>query len=282
MHNSVFLAAGLAACGVWLGGCNAAQPENLSLGATLQQARGDLRRMRDTPVRLSRPVVVVAGWHSPRWFATDLADALRKATDQTPDHFLPVSYTWDASFDRPTDALVRAVEARWPSDDPAVTTEVDVVAFSAGGLTARWAALPPQDRVRDGEPGPRGESPTGKRLRIARLFTIGTPHLGAVMADRVAVDAMTIDMQPDSGFLKTLNRGHWPAGYEVVCYAMVGDAWAGARHAAPPGVTPIWTRGEWFGSHIAALRNDVFIADVARRLRGEMPLVEPGEPPPVD
>ncbi|MFC1766418.1 esterase/lipase family protein [Planctomycetota bacterium] len=53
------------------------------------------------------------------------------------------------------------------SDDPNQTVQADVIAHSMGGLVSRYAAM---------------EVPGKPRLRIAHLFTIATPHQGALIS----------------------------------------------------------------------------------------------------
>jgi pimeloyl-ACP methyl ester carboxylesterase len=275
-------ARGVAAAGALaaaLGACNVCQPENLAIGTTRQEALAEIGRMRQTPVVLARPIVVVDGWRGPGFVADGLADQVRRATSGREQDVLAFSYFWGSNFDQVTGRLVAAVDEKWPSPSADETVEVDVVGFSAGGLVARWAALPAAERARAGQPP---GTPTGKRLRVARLYTLATPHAGADMADRMSTDSMTDDMDPASAFLQALNGRAGGEGYELVCYAQTGDLWVGARHAAPPGSTPIWTHGAWNGGHMSIRRNAIFVADICRRLRGEAALARVAGPPPGD
>jgi hypothetical protein len=67
-----------------------------------------------------------------------------------------------------------------------------------------------------------------------------------------------------------------------VCYAHTHDVIVGATNTAPPGMDPIWTDGTLAWSHFAVVHNPIFIADTARRLRGDTPLLHTSGPPPRD
>jgi hypothetical protein len=121
-------------------------------------------------------------------------------------------------------------------------------------------------------------------LRIRTLFTLATPHRGALLAGLVRPDRAARQMRPGADTLNRLHR--LSGGYELVPYAMLRDWWVGSTRAAPDGHVPIWvdpqTAGERFASHFAINRQPLIVADIARRLRGEDPLARPGPPPPVD
>ena len=85
-----------------------------------------------------------------------------------------------------------------------------------------------------------------------------------------------------SGFLDTLDERRSAHPYEIVSYVQTGDGIVGATRASPPGEDPIWTEGTVLFSHISVVENPVFVTDVARRLRGEGPLVVPQGPVPRD
>src|SRR6185436_19763755 len=138
---------------------------------------------------------------------------------ERPD-ILPISYPFGTDLDRIAAEVVRKVEARWPSAAPDATVEIDVVGLSMGGIVARWAELPPGQRVRGSaiaaRPGP--EAPGAKRLRIVHLYTLSSPHRGAVMADRLTPDHAARDLQQGSPLLTTLDAALPAARYELVCY----------------------------------------------------------------
>lgn len=65
-------------------------------------------------------------------------------------------------------------------------------------------------------------------------------------------------------------------------YAQLGDEIVGATRSAPPNQVPIWTRGTLLFSHWSITENPLILADLARSLRDEPPLLTPGPPPPRD
>ena len=167
--------------------------------------------------------------------------------------------------------MIEAVERRYPSSDPNETREVDVVAVSMGGVVARFAANP--------LPGA-----AGKRLRVARLFTISSPHRGAQMAALPALlGRKQLDMRQGSPFLSDLARREAEGtAYQLVPYARLGDVIVGARNAAPAGVTPLWLPSlPLEPAHLGSSNDPRIVADIARRLRGESPLAtDPRQPLP--
>ena len=104
---------------------------------------------------------------------------------------------WD-NFNTCRRKLIDKVQRTWPSDDPAWTTEVDVVGFSMGGLVSRHAALPLDD-------GARGAHGPTRRLKIRRLFTIATPHRGANWAPLGVFNSLAQSMRHGSPLLQRLD-----------------------------------------------------------------------------
>ncbi len=237
-------------------------------------------RLRAQPAVLERPLVVLGGYRSPSLFAGGVASDLRRLTGAGQDQVLAIGYPFDDNFPTLARRVVDAVEKRWPSDDPDRTIEVDVVGLSMGGLVARAAAASPHiPATFSGSEPPLGPP---KALRIRRLFTLGTPHRGALLAETIALDPMAIDMKPGSGFLAALNAKLATSTYELICYARTRDDIVGATNAAPPGREPIWVEGPRFFSHHTTHDDRRFLVDIARRLRGETPLGHEGEAPPRD
>jgi pimeloyl-ACP methyl ester carboxylesterase len=248
-------------------GC-ATAPENPSFKLSATDARKELREMRQSPRGLARPVVIVHGLGPPvgSWA---LEHELRRLTED--DRILTVTYDYLGSFEQARRRVVEQVEKHFPGDDPASTREVDVVAISMGGSVARYAAAPP-------------EGAAGKRLNVARLFTISTPHRGATMAALPTLLGQTqLDLREHSPFLQALaEREAVVPRYEVVPYARLGDCVVGEHNAAPEGMTPLWVPNLLLeGSHVLAFSDPRIVADIARRLRGEPPFAtEPAEPLP--
>jgi hypothetical protein len=270
-----------------LPGCIALPEQNASLGLTRSDATLERERMVAGPVKLQRPVVVLNGYRGLPTLANRVARKLCEITSGKREDFLAISYWTSTDLDAIAAKVVRKVEEAWPSDDPEQTVEVDVVAVSMGGVVARWAAMAPEDRVRGaaegtagGDKSKSGRKAHGKRLRIARVFTISSPHGGALMANLIAPDAAARDMRTGSPFLAAMDRTLPDANYDMVCYAQTNDKMVGALHASPAGHGVIWCSGTWIFSHFTAPDNPMFLVDIARRLRGEAPaLKESGSPP---
>ena len=238
-------------------GC-ATGPANESFDLSATDARKALREMRESPRPLERPVVVIHGLGPPvgSWF---LAHELRRLTGDR--RVVTVSYDYLGTLDAARRRVVDAVGRRFPGDEPDSTGEVDVVAISMGGVVARDAAAPPAGAA-------------GKRLKIARLFTISAPHRGAEMAALPAFLGRTQrDLRAGSPFLRGLARREEESPpYEVIPYTRLGDCIVGARNAAPPGVMPLWLPNLLLEeAHLTAFSDPRIVADIARRLRGETP-----------
>jgi hypothetical protein len=248
---------------------------------TRASAAAELAHLSENPVPVKRPIVVLSGYHTLAMHAAPLASNIAKATSGKAEDVLLISYPASSDIDAITESVIAQVDARWPSANSEATVPVDVIGVSMGGIIGRWAALPPEKRNRIGE----GDSTLrhgGKRLNIARLFTYASPHRGACLATSFSVDSAAVDLKPGSALLAALDQAWHEHTYELTCYAHTRDLIVGATRTAPPGMEPIWTEGTLMFSHMAVVHNPIFIADTARRLRGESPLIEPTEPPPAD
>lgn len=257
---------------------------NPAITLTRAEAHAELKRLAAEPTALERPVVILNGYHTPHFLIAGLAERLRSCTSGRSSDFLIISYVDATDLNEAADRVVREVNNRWPSTVAGETVPVDVVGLSMGGVVARLAALPASERPTvDGAPAWNGRGkPTGARLKIVRLYTLASPHTGARLARITALDDAARAMRAGSAFLNRLNEALPRAEYTLVCYAHTGDVTVGARNAAPPGMTPIWTNGTVMFSHGAIVENPWFAADIARRLRGLDPLLAPSDPPPRD
>ena len=261
MKTETLVAAVIACVGLsTLVGCVSAP--NPSFPVSTREAKHDLKRMSDNPEPLERPLVILAGWGDPGVADKYVQKRLSPVFDD--DRIIRISFGGAGTFDECRDRVITAIDEAFPSDDPAWTIEVDVVANSMGGLIARYASDP------DG-----GE----RTVRIARLYTISTPFLGADMA-RIGGLQILRDMKPGSDFIQTLNSPDKPFDYEVIPYVRLGDQWIGEDNAAPPGMNPYWVSGQFMSpSHLFAYKDARILADIARRLREETPFTTPPATP---
>jgi hypothetical protein len=235
---------------------------NPDFDASPEELARDLDRMARSPRPLERPVVVLAGWRSPACTPGSLARRLRELTSGNRSDFLVLAYPLTGDFERIVTHVRARVAARFPGEVGGRPAPVDVVAISMGGLVARAAAI---DRFASG--------PT---LGMARLFTLSTPHRGASLARRIRPDSSARVMQPGSGTLATLDEALPSRTYELICYGQPRDWWIGDDTQAPAGMPLLWAdvRTPLFApvSHFTVNRNELIIADIARRLRGEAPI----------
>jgi hypothetical protein len=263
MRNGTLL---IAAC-LFLTGC-AAPPVNPSFSISRADAEIAWAAMKDQSKPLQRPVIVLGGIYDPGIAADHVASQIREVTGGGGDHpIIHIGFLDTLSFDGAAHKVFDAVNKRFPSDNPNLTVEVDVIGFSMGGLVARYAA---SDLY---------AAKAGRRLRIRSLFTVSSPHLGAKLAWVPTFDGRIIDMRRDSDFMTRLNAE--PRPYEIIPYARLGDSVVGEHNAAPPGQTPHWIAKSFSLSHISAYTDRRILADIARRLRGEEPLAhDPAAPLP--
>jgi pimeloyl-ACP methyl ester carboxylesterase len=250
-------------------GCGPPPRVNPSFSVTTSDARAALRAMRDDPRPLARPLVILGGFSDPGWVAYKVRSTVLKLFDRGDrGRIIAVNFTGTGSFEQCRRRVIRAVNERFPSDDPARTVEVDVIGISMGGLVARVAA----DEATPGE----------RRLRVARLFTIASPLRGARLASwhRVALTSMHRDMRAGSPLLQRLNAR--PPDYPVVSYSRLNDGIVGAAYASPAGQGVWWLdNAPLEHSHWAALHDPRILADIARRLRSETPFTtDPPAPLP--
>ncbi len=250
-------------------GCVTLDRFNPAFPADGEVITADRARMLADPVELQRPVIVLSGYRSPSVSSSGLARQIRNLTGAPRDRVVSMAYFFAGSIEAPASKVVDFVERKFPSDDPAWTTEVDVVAISMGGLVARTAAADPELRG----------APDGKRLNINTLYTLASPHQGAVLAEWVTIDSASRDMVAGSEFLQRLDEAFEDAEYEVVPYAVLRDGWVGASRTAPVGQDPIWVPGRLLLSHHMVSMNRRIQTDLARRLRGDEPLGMPSAVP---
>ena len=244
------------------GGCASAKP-NPSFAVSTDDAQRALGEMRTHPKRLERPLVILSGFCDPGIASSHLRSEFKRLTGD--DRVIGVSFLFCGDFESCRRQVIEAVDKAFPSDDPNWTTEVDVVGVSMGGLVGRYAAVPTL------------KEPEGRRLRVARLFTISTPHRGARLAALPGWDPMHLAMRPGSPFLRRLERLEATPGgrgYEVYPYVRVGDWVVGQGNAAPVGLAPLWLPNlPLQDAHFMAFVDPRILGDIAHRLRDEAPFV---------
>jgi pimeloyl-ACP methyl ester carboxylesterase len=252
-----------------LAGCLNSTPVNPSFPVSADDARQILARASSNPKPLKRPLLIVSGFMDPGIAAWSLSSAYRSYTHD--DRIISVSLDFGIDEEEYRRKIIRAVDKAFPSTDPVLTTEVDVIGYSMGGIAARYAALMPAP---------------GRRLLIHRLFTISSPHTGAVAAEGIPIDLLLLQeqMMPGSAFLNSINYTDDPNSlYPIYAYVCLGDKEVGEQHAAPPAMRAWWlSRPPIMSSHIWAYQDPRIRADILRRLRDETPLTtEPPAPLPV-
>ena len=236
-------------------GC-AKQPANPAFNVSTAEAKRALKAMAADARPLERPVVVLGGYHDIGLGNAAFLANLRKVVPD--DQLVSVVYPLSRSFDDCRRDVIEAVETKFPSADARETVEVDVIGLSMGGIVARHAALERED---------------GKRLKINRLFTISSPHRGAVRAELPAMSQLHRDLRSGSAFLRRLESAEGERDYQIVPYVRLGDWIVGAENAAPgEAVAAYWVPNPPLNSaHWGAPLDPRIVGDIARRLRGETP-----------
>src|ERR1019366_5838513 len=156
------------------------------------------------------------------------------------------------TFDDCRKKIIRAVDRDFPTTDPAMTAEGDVIGYSLHGVAARFAATKELDPHKP-----------NRRLRIARLFTISSPHRGARAASYpIQLLSLQKSLRPNSPFIEALNSSASPQ-YPIYCYVRLGDTIVGDDNAAPPVRTAWWVPTPGFSlPHINAFSDPRIIADI--------------------
>ncbi|MEM9082445.1 MAG: hypothetical protein AAGB34_02530 [Planctomycetota bacterium] len=242
---------------------------NPGFSIEVEEAAAILDQMEEQPVVFERPVLVLGGFGDPGYFAADVAKALGRVCAD-PDLVTSKTYFFAGTMDDARDAVLdQAITLHADGDEGRLSEmEFDVVGISMGGLIARYAA------IEDGE---------GRRLNIRRLFTIATPHKGAMLADAPTFDQKVIAMRPGSPFLQLLDAELPKREYELICYVRMGDGVVGPVNAAPDGINLHWVPNlPLQRAHLQAQKDPRILTDIARRLRGETPLVQSVTPLPVE
>lgn len=245
---------------------------NPSFPLSVDDAKRELDGMKQAKRELRRPVVVIGGWQDTDVAATSIANRLREMVSN-PGYVLVVDYSKAKSFVSARQRLVQSVQEAFPSENPKRTAEVDVVAYSMGGLLARYA-------TREDE-----QLPNARCLDVIRLFTISTPHRGADAAQLPAIDDFMRSMRHDSPFLVELTNPNGQNGYyRIYPYVRLGDIMIGEENAAPQNFNPWWVPNRPMeDAHWQAYEDPRLLADIARRLRYETPYTRtPPRPIPHD
>ena len=248
---------------VLLGGCTTLTGPSKDNPLPTSELRTELKQMRAEPVELERPVVVIDGWLN-YGGARIIKRELKDLTGSEGDLFVKYSYPLIFStLESNARKIVKIVEERWPSDDPEWTTEIDVVGFSMGGLISRVAAEEPR---KSGKPR--------KRLKVKRMFTIGSPHKGTGWwIGWLPVDQMSWAVSLYGGSYRSwLNERLVEADYDLYCYGQ-GNDWIVGNNFEAAGHPELKARGQVLFSHTSSYGNYRHLADIAARLRGEDPIV---------
>lgn len=253
-----------------LAGCaSTPDPGAPMLAMTWRDADAMLDDMANDPKTLARPIVVVGGWADPGPIAAGITRQLRRALGDDAQ-IATVTFFGTLTFDACRERLIATVQREFGGGLDGGLVEVDVVGFSMGGIVARYAAMPSEDETVDKSGGKSGGE---ARLRVRRLFTIGTPHRGARLAPLMVIDPRAADMRAGSDFLAQLDAGFDDAMYDLVAYVRSGDFIVGDANAAPPNGRALIVDNPPFRlAHLGAGRDPRIIADIARRLRDEPPL----------
>jgi len=252
-------------------GCADDGPKNPSFKVTFAQAEGVLKSAEQKPQPLPRPLVIVGGFLDPGFSVSSLKVSFSQYTKD--DRIIAIPLGYYANFDECRKVIIDAVDQKFPNQDPAQTTEVDVLGYSMGGLAARYAAA---DQTTEGKPS--------RRLNVARLFTISSPLRGAHIAKDVGIDVNKLqnDMHPDSGFIAKLDAGPVDPvhAYPVYSYVRLGDIGIGEGNTAVAGQIPWWIATPPLElAHDAAFTDQRILADIVLRLYDRKPF---SKDPPAD
>ncbi|MEQ8769902.1 MAG: thioesterase domain-containing protein [Phycisphaerales bacterium] len=223
------------------------------LVCTPEEAARLRRRMRRTPAPIDRPVVVISGYLDPGLYAGVVSRELRRLTSHDPADFHVARFALHGAIEPMAERVTEKLRAIG-------SESFDLVGLSMGGLIARRVAAV--------------VNAAGDR-RVERVFTLGTPHRGSTLAERIAPTEAARQMRPGSEFLRALDAALGPSGIELVAYQMEEDAVIGDGRGVPeghPGIRLPRRAGE---PHLHIMGDPIAILDIGRRLRGESPILNP-------
>lgn len=252
---------------LFLAGCGTTVGMNPSFPLAEDEASATLSRLKRDPMALQRPLVILAGFQDPGFGSVSVAKRFRRLVSN-PEMVISISFFANGTFDDCRRKAIEEVDAAFGGGSSTETIEVDVVGISMGGLVARHAAR--EDSI----------EAVGKRLNIHTLYSVGTPHQGAKLANLPTLDDRQRDMRPGSQFLTQLNSDLSSRDFEIVAYGRAGDEIVGLRNTAPPEGEVWWLPNRrWQSAHLTSASDPRIVADIAQRLRGARPFTR-GRPAP--
>jgi pimeloyl-ACP methyl ester carboxylesterase len=221
-------------------------------GAELAAAR---ERVLGARGGVRRPVVFLSGYHSPSFPMRLLRSRLVALGALEGVYSRVISYPVAWSVE-----MAAAKAARVIRSDAKLQGGIDVVGHSMGGIVARELS--------------RVES-----CNITRLFTLATPHRGALLAERVRPDKGAVQLRAGSQLLARLDDAfpRWKSGGgELCCYATLRDWMVGATRSSPLDEPLHWLdvhrRHVRMLSHYVIVTDERIILDLALRLVGARPM----------
>ncbi len=229
------------------------------LTCTPEEAARLRRRLRRTPAPIDRPIVVISGYLDPGLYAGVVSRELRRLTSHDPADFRVARFALHGAIEPMAECVVEKLRAIAGG----ARASFDLVGLSMGGLVARRVAAVVN---------------AGDEIRVERVFTLGTPHRGSTLAERIAPTEAARQMRPGSDFLRELDAALGLSGIELVAYQMDADAVIGDGRGVPdghPGHRLPRRPGE---PHLHIMGDPIAILDIARRLRGEPAILIPQGP----
>lgn len=213
------------------------------------EARAGLWRLAENRKALPRPLILLSGWNDDPVLWGEFRHWLgRCATDLDGRVFAP---------DLRGPGGVKGAADRLAAQFAGLG-EVDVVAHSVGGLVAREAAR-----------GGRG----AKRLRVVRLYTLGTPHAGTKWSKYhriLPLHEQVADCLPGSDFLASLAADPTSSEMPICSSWAEGDIVITRESATAAGEEHhVYARAEKSRVHHRSIRDPRWVRDVIGALLGE-------------
>jgi pimeloyl-ACP methyl ester carboxylesterase len=214
-----------------------------------------------SPAPPPRPLIILSGYHSPIIPALTLASLLRTFGAASRSNTLAISYLGSRRVETAAERAMAAITRRGWNHEP-----VDVVGISMGGIVARLLAA-------------------DHGLKVQRLFTLASPHQGAIITRWIKPDPAAYELAPGSPLLTRLDTCLPASIPELTCYALLRDWLVGAQQTAPAGHTSLWLDVDRIIarpiSHFSITSDRRIVGDLALRLMNQTPWSSPGMPPPI-
>ncbi|MEM8873948.1 MAG: hypothetical protein AAGD32_06775 [Planctomycetota bacterium] len=228
-------------------GCATESPERFSVDSVTAEQR--IAELREMPVKLERPVVILDGFLDPGVGSLAYRKEIREITGD--DRVLRVAFFTAGSLAECRDKALAAIEEAFPGEP------VDIIGISMGGAVAFFVA-------------------DTDDVEVERIFTLSSPLRGASLANLPTWMTLQKEMRPGSDAMNLLAEMIERFDGQRVHYAGVSDKTVKQEEAAPAGESAYVLPNDGparFG-HTGVIRDPRVRLDIFLRLRDAEPITK--------